>query len=155
MNHKVARLIASSKPLEPSIPVAYSADLSRRVIEAWQNKEGSQRQLAQRFTRSACPLCETYGCVAKTDAAGAKVGSRYHFLLPCPSPNRTLREASYKWRGARKAPPPGIMKPTLSSNVCVGNALTYARYRQVAEMVNERGMEVHHENLPLGSALSI
>lgn len=31
------------------MPVAYSADLRRRVIEAWQSKEGSQRQLAQRF----------------------------------------------------------------------------------------------------------
>lgn len=31
------------------MPVAYSVDLRRRVIEAWQNQEGSQRQLAQRF----------------------------------------------------------------------------------------------------------
>lgn len=31
------------------MPVAYSADLRHRVIEAWENKEGSQRQLAQRF----------------------------------------------------------------------------------------------------------
>jgi len=31
------------------MPVAYSVDLRRRIIEAWENKEGSQRQLAQRF----------------------------------------------------------------------------------------------------------
>ena len=31
------------------MPVAYSTDLRRRVVEAWQNQEGSQRQLAQRF----------------------------------------------------------------------------------------------------------
>lgn len=31
------------------MPVAYSTDLRRRVIEAWQNQEGSQRQLAERF----------------------------------------------------------------------------------------------------------
>lgn len=32
-----------------SMPVSYSVDLRRRVIAAWENKEGSQRQLAQRF----------------------------------------------------------------------------------------------------------
>jgi putative transposase len=31
------------------MPVAYSVDLRRRVIEAYVAKEGSQRQLAQRF----------------------------------------------------------------------------------------------------------
>jgi transposase len=31
------------------VPVAYSADLRHRVIDAWEAKEGSQRQLAQRF----------------------------------------------------------------------------------------------------------
>lgn len=31
------------------MPAAYSRDLRHRVIEAWQNKEGSQRQLAERF----------------------------------------------------------------------------------------------------------
>lgn len=31
------------------MPVAYSADLRRRVIETYIAKEGSQRQLAQRF----------------------------------------------------------------------------------------------------------
>lgn len=31
------------------MPIAYSADLRYRVIAAWQNREGSQRQLAQRF----------------------------------------------------------------------------------------------------------
>lgn len=31
------------------MPIAYSADLRCRVIAAWQNREGSQRQLAQRF----------------------------------------------------------------------------------------------------------
>lgn len=31
------------------MPVAYSEDLRRRVIEAYVAKEGSQRQLAQRF----------------------------------------------------------------------------------------------------------
>lgn len=31
------------------MPVAYSEDLRRRVIEAYEAKEGSQRQLAQRF----------------------------------------------------------------------------------------------------------
>ncbi|HEY9845359.1 MAG TPA: hypothetical protein V6D03_04100 [Candidatus Caenarcaniphilales bacterium] len=31
------------------MPIAYSTDLRCRVIEAWQNQEGSQRQLAQRF----------------------------------------------------------------------------------------------------------
>lgn len=31
------------------MPVAYSVDLRRRVIEAWQNQEGSQRRIAQRF----------------------------------------------------------------------------------------------------------
>lgn len=31
------------------MPVAYSEDLRRRVVEAWEGKEGSQRQLAQRF----------------------------------------------------------------------------------------------------------
>ena len=31
------------------MPVAYSEDLRRRVIAAWETKEGSQRQLAQRF----------------------------------------------------------------------------------------------------------
>jgi transposase len=29
--------------------VAYSEDLRRRVVEAWEGKEGSQRHLAQRF----------------------------------------------------------------------------------------------------------
>ncbi len=31
------------------MPVSYSGDLRRRVIVAWEGKEGSQRQLAQRF----------------------------------------------------------------------------------------------------------
>lgn len=31
------------------MPATYSGDLRRRVIEAWEKKEGSQRQLAQRF----------------------------------------------------------------------------------------------------------
>lgn len=31
------------------MPVSYSKDLRRRVIAAWQAKEGSQRHLAQRF----------------------------------------------------------------------------------------------------------
>lgn len=31
------------------MPVAYSADLRRRVIAAWEGQEGSQRQLADRF----------------------------------------------------------------------------------------------------------
>jgi transposase len=31
------------------MPVAYSSDLRRRVIETYIAKEGSQRQLAQRF----------------------------------------------------------------------------------------------------------
>lgn len=31
------------------MPVAYSRDLRGRVIAAWEAKEGSQRQLAQRF----------------------------------------------------------------------------------------------------------
>jgi transposase len=31
------------------MPVSYSGDLRRRVIIAWEAKEGSQRQLAQRF----------------------------------------------------------------------------------------------------------
>ncbi|MDH6060722.1 hypothetical protein NWP17_09755 [Chrysosporum bergii ANA360D] len=32
------------------MPVWYSGDLRHRVIIAWEAKEGSQRQLAQRFT---------------------------------------------------------------------------------------------------------
>ncbi len=31
------------------MPVSYSGDLRRRVIKAWEAKEGSQRQLAERF----------------------------------------------------------------------------------------------------------
>lgn len=31
------------------MPVSYSGDLRRRVIDAYEAKEGSQRQLAQRF----------------------------------------------------------------------------------------------------------
>ena len=31
------------------MPVSYSGDLRRRVIIAWEAKEGSQRQLAERF----------------------------------------------------------------------------------------------------------
>lgn len=31
------------------MPVSYSKDLRERVIRAWEEKEGSQRQLAQRF----------------------------------------------------------------------------------------------------------
>ncbi|WP_392476270.1 transposase [Nostoc sp. C110] len=31
------------------MPVSYSRDLRERVIRAWEAKEGSQRQLAQRF----------------------------------------------------------------------------------------------------------
>jgi transposase len=31
------------------MPVSYSKDLRERVIKAWEGKEGSQRQLAQRF----------------------------------------------------------------------------------------------------------
>ena len=31
------------------MPVAYSRDLRHRVIEAWHNQEGSQRQIAERF----------------------------------------------------------------------------------------------------------
>ena len=31
------------------MPVSYSGDLRRRVIAAWEAKEGSQRHLAQRF----------------------------------------------------------------------------------------------------------
>lgn len=31
------------------MPVSYSKDLRGRVIAAWEAKEGSQRQLAQRF----------------------------------------------------------------------------------------------------------
>ncbi|MBF2067011.1 MAG: hypothetical protein IGS39_21735 [Calothrix sp. C42_A2020_038] len=32
------------------MPVSYSKDLRGRVIAVWEAKEGSQRQLAQRFT---------------------------------------------------------------------------------------------------------
>lgn len=35
---------------------AYSVDLRRRVVEAYQNKEGSQRQLAQRFKLSRATI---------------------------------------------------------------------------------------------------
>lgn len=31
------------------MPIAYSSDLRTRIIDAWQAKEGSQRQLADRF----------------------------------------------------------------------------------------------------------
>lgn len=31
------------------MPIAYSSDLRTRIIDAWQTKEGSQRQLAARF----------------------------------------------------------------------------------------------------------
>ncbi len=31
------------------MPVAYSEDLRRRVVEAWEAMSGSQRQLSQRF----------------------------------------------------------------------------------------------------------
>lgn len=31
------------------MPIAYSTDLRTRIIEAWKAKEGSQRQLAERF----------------------------------------------------------------------------------------------------------
>jgi len=31
------------------MPVAYSTDLRTRVIDAWEAKEGTQRQLAERF----------------------------------------------------------------------------------------------------------
>lgn len=69
------------------------------------------------------------GCVAKTDGAGAKVENRCHFLLKCPSPTPT------KWRHYE----PEIIL------LCVRWYLTYPlSYRQVAEMVNERGEYVHH-----------
>lgn len=39
-----------SKNYAPSeMPVAYSTDLRSRVIDAWNAKEGTQRQLAERF----------------------------------------------------------------------------------------------------------
>lgn len=31
------------------MPIAYSTDLRTRIIDAWENQEGSQRQLAERF----------------------------------------------------------------------------------------------------------
>ena len=38
------------------MPVAYSGDLRRRVIEGYEAKVGSQRQLAQRF------FCQQINC---------------------------------------------------------------------------------------------
>jgi transposase len=31
------------------MPIVYSLDLRKKVLNAWQNKEGSQRELAKRF----------------------------------------------------------------------------------------------------------
>ena len=58
------------------MPVAYSADLRRRVIEAYVAKEGSQRQLAQRFkvsltfVRNLLPHYRQTGIVAAKRRGG-------------------------------------------------------------------------------------
>ena len=56
------------------MPVAYSVDLRRRVIAAWENKEGSQRQLAQRFKVSLSfvrNLLRQYRSSGQVEAASA------------------------------------------------------------------------------------
>lgn len=43
-------LLVWRKTCQPSeMPVAYSTDLRTRMIDAWNAKEGTQRQLAERF----------------------------------------------------------------------------------------------------------
>jgi len=52
----------------------------------------------------------------------------------------------FRWRGGGAAPPPRHYEPEIIL-LCVRWYLTYPlSYRQVAEMVNERGVEVNHTN---------
>ena len=37
---------------------AYSIDLRQKILSAWQNKEGTQRELAKRFKVSLSFLCD-------------------------------------------------------------------------------------------------
>ena len=80
-----------------------------------------------------------HGCVAKIGAASGSVRDRVSLLSsPCPSPTPT------RWRGAgAEKAPPGTTKCEIIL-LCVRWDLTYPlSYRQVAEMVLERGLDIH------------
>ena len=49
MHHKWTKLKALKKNTTLEMAAAYSLDLRQKILSAWQNKEGSQRDLAKRF----------------------------------------------------------------------------------------------------------
>lgn len=49
MHHKWTKLKALKKNTTLEMAAAYSLDLRKKILSAWQNKEGSQRDLAKRF----------------------------------------------------------------------------------------------------------
>ncbi|MDV2996919.1 MAG: hypothetical protein N4J56_006624 [Chroococcidiopsis sp. SAG 2025] len=70
------------------------------------------------------------GCVAKIGAAGGRVRHCIHSLpSPCPAPTPSNG---------------GTMNQKSSCCACAGISPTRFQERQVAEMVNERGMDLHH-----------
>ena len=108
-------------PVKRSVPSLESITIVRST-------EICLRMCAVSFCLSFCIWA--LGCVAKIRAAGSKVRGCVCWLSsPCPSPTLT------KWRHYE----PEIIL------LCVRWYLSYPlSYRQVAEMVNERGLDVHH-----------
>ncbi len=73
------------------------------------------------------------GCVAKTGAAGGRVRGRVCSLSsPCPSPTPLSG---------------GTMNLKSFWCACAGISPTHFQERQVAQMVNERGLDVHHTTI--------
>lgn len=55
------------------MPVAYSTDLRTRVIDAWNAKEGTQAQLAERFTPEF-EFCQTGAAIRQVSPQAKGVG---------------------------------------------------------------------------------
>jgi len=81
------------------------------------------------------PLADLGGCVAKTGAAGARVGNRCHFLFNV--------QAQPPFSGVTTKPNHPALRALVSQ--------LPTSYRQVAEMVNERGIDASHNGISLGT----
>ena len=79
-----------------------------------------------------CATCSSNGCVAQPDGEGAKVENCCHFLAHLSSFN------PFKWRHYQAE---SILR-------CVRWYLSYPlSYRQITEIVNERGLNVDHSTI--------
>ncbi len=72
MHHKYIKLKALKKNTTLEMAAAYSLDLRKKILSAWQNKEGSQRKLAKRFKVSLSFIRDFLRRYRETGEIGAK-----------------------------------------------------------------------------------